>query len=473
TTKLNASGLSVGLPEGQMGNSEVGHLTLGSGRVILQELTRISKVIETGEFYENRVLKNTISLVKGRGAALHLMGLVSDGGVHSHIDHLYAILTMAKRSGLKEVYIHAFMDGRDTPPQSGKGYIEELAAFIEREKVGTIATVSGRYYGMDRDNRWDRVEKAYRAMVYGDGKVADGPVEAVETAYERGETDEFILPTVIKSNGGGTAAVKDGDGILFFNFRSDRARELTRAFTKEGFDGFMIEHRPALSTYVCLTEYDADSQLPVVFPPQDLDNILGAVLSERGVSQFRTAETEKYPHVTFFFNGGIEEAYKGENRLLIPSPKEVATYDLKPEMSACEVTDKLVDRIDTGPDRFILINYANGDMVGHTGILEAAVSACETVDASIGRVVEAAQSRGWTILITADHGNSEQMIDYDTGEPHTAHTTNSVPFILVDDALKGSRLREGGLSDVAPTILDLMELEKPKEMTGESLIEKS
>ena len=470
TTKLNASGLSVGLPEGQMGNSEVGHLTLGAGRVILQELTRIDRAIETGEFFENRELRETISLVKEKGTSLHLMGLLSDGGVHSHINHLRAILTMAKRGGLKEVYVHAFMDGRDTPPRSGKGYIEELAAFIEREKVGAIATVSGRFYGMDRDNRWERVERAYRAMVSGEGQVADSPVEAVEAAYERGESDEFIAPTVIRRGGKDAATVMDGDGILFFNFRSDRARELTRAFTEEGFDGFERTERPNLSCYVCLTEYGVAGDLPVVFPPQSLDNILGAILSERGISQFRTAETEKYPHVTFFFNGGVEQPYTGEDRLLTPSPKEVATYDLKPEMSACEVTGKLVERIEAERDSFILVNYANGDMVGHTGILEAAVSACETVDASIGQVVEAAQSKGWTILITADHGNSEQMIDYDTGEPHTAHTTNPVPFILVDDALKDSKLRDGGLADVAPTILDLMKLERPKEMTGRSLI---
>lgn len=473
TTQLSASGLSVGLPDGQMGNSEVGHLTLGAGRVVLQELTRIDRAIETGEFYENREIKETIARVKEKGTSLHLMGLLSDGGVHSHIKHLFAILKMAKRGGLRNVYVHAFMDGRDTPPRSGKGYMEELTAFMEREGIGAVATVSGRFYGMDRDNRWGRVERAYRAMVSGEGgQVADDPVEAVEAAYERGESDEFILPAVIKSNDRGAATVRDGDGILFFNFRSDRARELTRAFTENDFDCFARGERPDLFRYLCLTEYGVAGNLPVAFPPQSLDNILGAVLSERKISQFRTAETEKYPHVTFFFNGGLEQPYSGEERLLTPSPKEVATYDLKPEMSACEVTGKLVERIEAGHhDSFILINYANGDMVGHTGILEAAVKACETVDASIGRVVEAARSRGWTILITADHGNSEQMIDYDTGEPHTAHTTNPVPFILVDDALKGSRLREGGLADVAPTILDLMKLEQPSEMTGRSLIE--
>jgi len=471
TTQLNASGLSVGLPDGQMGNSEVGHLTLGAGRVILQELTMIDRAIETGEFFENREIKETIAQLKETGAALHLIGLLSDGGVHSHIKHLMAILTMAKRGGLRDVYVHAFMDGRDTPPRSGRGYMEELTAFMEREKVGAIATVSGRFYGMDRDNRWERVERSYRAMVAEEGQVAESPLEAVEAAYERGEDDEFIAPTVIRRGDGAASTVRNGDGILFFNFRSDRARELTRAFTEEGFEGFERSERPDLSSYLCLTEYGVPGDLPVAFPPQSLDNILGAILSERDIAQFRTAETEKYPHVTFFFNGGVEQPYTGEDRLLTPSPKEVATYDLKPEMSAREVTDKLVERIGTGQDSFILINYANGDMVGHTGILEAAVRACETVDASIGRVVEAARSRGWTLLITADHGNSEQMIDYDTGEPHTAHTCNPVPFILVDDALKGADLRRGGLSDVAPTILDLMKLAQPKEMTGRSLIE--
>ena len=470
STQLEASGPAVGLPEGQMGNSEVGHLTLGAGRVMLQELTRIDRAVETGDFYDNRVLTEAMGRIKERGAALHLLGLLSDGGVHSHINHLYALLTMAKRCGLTRVFIHPFMDGRDTPPHSGRGYIEALDACIEAEGIGAIATVSGRYYAMDRDNRWERVEKAYRAMVLGEGRAADSPLDAVDKAYGREESDEFIQPTVIGNGREAVATINDGDGVLFFNFRSDRARELTKVFTEDSFDGFERGKGPCLSDYVCLTDYGSGKDLSIAFPPQSLENILVSLLSERGIAQFRVAETEKYPHVTFFFNGGVEAAYGGEERCLLPSPKEVATYDLKPEMSAVEVTDALVDRIATGGDSFILINYANGDMVGHTGILDAAVSACETVDASIGRVVNAARAKGWTVLITADHGNSEQMIDYATGEPHTAHTTNPVPFLLVDDALKGRNVREGGLSDVAPTVLDLMEIEKPREMTGKSLL---
>ena len=470
STQLKASGPAVGLPEGQMGNSEVGHLTLGAGRIMLQELTRIDRAVATGDFFENRVLTDAMGRIKEEGAALHLLGLLSDGGVHSHINHLYALLTMAKRCGLERVFIHPFMDGRDTPPRSGRGYIEALNAFIEAEAIGAIATVSGRYYAMDRDNRWERVEKAYRALVMGEGREAGSPLDAVDRAYEREEGDEFIMPTVVRRGGEAPVTINDGDGVLFFNFRSDRARELTRVFTEESFDGFEREKRPRLSQYVCLTDYGAGGDLSIAFPPQSLDNILVSLLSERGIAQFRVAETEKYPHVTFFFNGGVEKAYGGEERCLLPSPKEVATYDLKPEMSAGEVTDALVERIATGGDRFILINYANGDMVGHTGMIEAAVQACETVDASIGRVVKAARSKGWTVLITADHGNSEQMIDYATGEPHTAHTTNPVPFILVDDDLRGRTVREGGLSDIAPTVLDLMDIEKPREMTGESLL---
>jgi 2,3-bisphosphoglycerate-independent phosphoglycerate mutase len=462
--QVETSGEAVGLPPGQMGNSEVGHMTMGAGRIIEQDMTRINHALEGGELGRNAVVQEAFAALAERGGRLHLMGLVSDGGVHSHVKHLETLLAYCGAQGV-EPQLHAFLDGRDTPPESGLGYLRELVPHVEAVG-GKFATVIGRYYAMDRDNRWERVAEAYHAMVCREGETASDAVTAVEQAYARRETDEFVKPTVID----GGAPLGDGDVVIFFNFRSDRARELTRAFTEEGFDGFERTERSNLSRYVCLTEYGVAGDLPVVFPPQSLDNILGAILSERGISQFRTAETEKYPHVTFFFNGGVEQPYTGEDRLLTPSPKEVATYDLKPEMSACEVTGKLVERIEAERDSFILVNYANGDMVGHTGILEAAVSACETVDASIGQVVEAAQSKGWTILITADHGNSEQMIDYDTGEPHTAHTTNPVPFILVDDALKGSRLREGGLADVAPTILDLMKLERPKEMTGRSLI---
>jgi 2,3-bisphosphoglycerate-independent phosphoglycerate mutase len=469
-TVLNTSGLAVGLPEGQMGNSEVGHLTLGAGRVVFQELTRIDKAIQTGEFYDNHVLKDAISRIKERGAALHLLGLVSDGGVHSHIRHLYSLLNMTKKNGLKDVYIHAFVDGRDTPPKSGKGFIEDLQSFIVKEGVGRIATISGRYYAMDRDKRWERVDKAYKVIACSGGRKAGGPVEAMEAAYQKGETDEFIVPTVIGNREGLGGAVKDGDGMLFFNFRADRARELTRAFTQDGFCNFNIEGRSDILFFICFTEYDAKLHLPTVFPPQSLKNILTDILSTEGLSQFRIAETEKYAHVTFFFNGGVEKPFKGEERLLIPSPREVPTYDMKPEMSAFGVTDEVVKRIEEDKDDFILINYANGDMVGHTGVISAAVRACEVVDESLGRVVKAARDKNWTVIITSDHGNVEQMVDYATGEAHTAHTSDRVPFILIDDDMKDISLREGGLADVAPTILELMALEKPDEMSGESLI---
>ncbi len=468
-TTLNASGLAVGLPDGQIGNSEVGHLTLGSGRVVYQDLTRIDHEIETGGFFENEVLKSTISQVKTDKTALHLMGLISDGGVHSHINHLYAILKMAKMNGLENVYIHAFMDGRDTPPKSGIKYVGELQSFIAREGVGGIATVIGRYYAMDRDNRWERVEEAYVSMVHGRGKVADDPISAVKAAYNRGETDEFILPTVVEDSAS-KGRIKDGDSILFFNFRADRARELTRAFTEKGFREFDIRERPRLSRFVCFTEYESTFALPVVFSPQSLKNIMASILSHREIRQFRIAETEKYAHVTFFFNGGIEKPFYREERQLVQSPKDVPTYDLKPEMSAYGVTEALIKRIKDGRDNFILVNYANGDMVGHTGVLEAAVKACEVVDGCIGRVVEVADKLGWSTVVTADHGNVEQMIDYDTGEPYTAHTNNPVPFILIDRDLGTASLRSGGLSDVAPTILGLLELGKPEDMDGESLI---
>lgn len=466
STRLNTSGLSVGLPPGQMGNSEVGHLTMGAGRVVYQELTRIDQSIDRGEFFQNPVLRGNIARLKEGGGVLHLIGLVSNGGVHSHIDHLFALVDMAKREGLKDLYIHAFLDGRDTPPRSGRGYVESLKGYLERVRLGRIATVSGRYYAMDRDNRWERIEKAYRAMVYGEGRRVENPLTAVDTAYQSGETDEFVLPTVVDRSG----IIKDGDGIIFFNFRGDRARELTKAFTQADFKGFQRNPWPRLTTFVSMTEYDATFNLPVVFPPQNLKNILGEVLSIRGLKQFRIAETEKYAHVTFFFNGGIERPFKGEERLLIPSPRDVPTYDKRPEMSAYQVTEEAVRWIKDGGYSFILINYANGDMVGHTGVLEAAIKACEEVDRCVGRVVEATFERGGIVIITSDHGNVEQMIDYETGASHTAHTTNSVPFILVDDNKRGAELKEGGLTDVAPTVLELMGIEKPEEMTGESLL---
>jgi len=470
-TKLETSGLSVGLPEGQMGNSEVGHLTMGAGRIVYQELTRIDREIVTGEFFKNKTLLDAMAGIKKADGALHLMGLVSDGGVHSHINHIFALLGMAKQQGLNNVFIHAFLDGRDKPPTSGKGYIEQLQAYLDKIAFGRIATVSGRYYAMDRDNRWERVEKAYKALKAGDGRWSKGPVEAVDEAYKKGETDEFVLPAVITGNNKPLAVIKDGDGIIFFNFRADRARELTRAFTQEDFKGFNRGTKPKLSSYVCLTEYDATFSLPVAFPPQSLKNILAEILSNHKIKQLRIAETEKYAHVTFFFNGGVEKPFPLEERVLIPSPKEVPTYDKKPEMSAYPVTDELVQRIKSGDYKFILVNYANGDMVGHTGIMEAAIKACEVLDECLAKVITAARENGWTALITSDHGNIEQMIDYNTNSAFTAHTTNSVPFVVIDGNRKNVSLRQGGLSDVAPTILDLIGIEKPKEMTGRSLIE--
>ncbi|MBI3756146.1 MAG: 2,3-bisphosphoglycerate-independent phosphoglycerate mutase [Deltaproteobacteria bacterium] len=469
-TKLKTSGLSVGLPEGQMGNSEVGHLTMGAGRIVYQELTRIDHEIELGDFFKNKTLLDAIAAIKKSGGALQLMGLVSDGGVHSHINHLFALLDMAKQQGLNNVFIHAFLDGRDTPPAGGKGYIENLQAQLDKIGIGRIAAITGRYYAMDRDNRWERVEKAYKALTHGNGRLSKNPIEAVAEAYQNGETDEFILPTVITSNNKPTAVIKDGDGIIFFNFRADRARELTRAFTQEDFKGFNRGRKIKLARYVCLTEYDATFNLPVAFAPQSLKNILAEILSKNKIKQLRIAETEKYAHVTFFFNGGVEKPFPLEERILIPSPKEVPTYDKKPEMSAYPVTDELIKRIQSGDYQFILVNYANGDMVGHTGIMEAAIKACEVINECLEKVIAAARETGWVALITSDHGNIEQMIDYNTHDVHTAHTTNLVPFVLIDNERKAVSLREGGLSDVAPTILDLMGIEKPGEMRGESLI---
>ncbi|MBI5047620.1 MAG: 2,3-bisphosphoglycerate-independent phosphoglycerate mutase [Deltaproteobacteria bacterium] len=469
-TKLETSGLSVGLPEGQMGNSEVGHLTMGAGRIVYQELTRINREIETGDFFKNRTLSESIAAVKMSNGALHLMGLVSDGGVHSHINHLFALLDMAKKQRLDKVFIHAFLDGRDTPPTSGKDYIESLHANLEKTHIGKIATVSGRYYAMDRDNRWERIEKAYRAIKNGEGKLVQSAVEAVSEAYKKGETDEFVLPKVIAENNKPVATINAGDGIIFFNFRADRARELTRAFTQEDFNRFDRGIKPQLSSYVCLTEYDVTFNLPVAFPPQSLKNIMGEILSKNNIRQMRIAETEKYAHVTFFFNGGIEKPFDREDRILIPSPKEVPTYDKKPEMSAYLVTDELIKKIKSGDYQFILVNYANGDMVGHTGIMKAAIKACEVINECLDKVVSAAREKEWIAIITSDHGNIEQMTDYNTNDVYTAHTTNPVPFVLIDDKKKNISLTEGGLSDVAPTVLELMGIKKPQEMTGKSLI---
>ncbi|MBI5892951.1 MAG: 2,3-bisphosphoglycerate-independent phosphoglycerate mutase [Deltaproteobacteria bacterium] len=468
-TKLECSGIAVGLPEGQMGNSEVGHLTIGSGRVIYQELTRINNEIKTGEFFKNPAIQHAFDNLKKSGKDLHLFGLVSDGGVHSHIEHLFALIDMADKQGLKNVFIHAFLDGRDTAPSSGKSYIEKLQKYLNKTGFGKIATISGRYYAMDRDNRWQRIEKAYNAIRFGHGRTALEPVSAVDNAYKLSETDEFVIPTVITNNNKPIAAVNNGDAVLFFNFRADRAREITRAFTQDDFDFFDRGSKPELSTFLCLTEYDCSFNLPVAFPPQNLKNIIGEVISDAGLKQMRIAETEKYAHVTFFLNGGIEKPFNGEDRMLIPSPKDVPTYDKKPEMSAFSITDEVIKHID-GDYKFILVNFANGDMVGHTGIMDAAIKACGAVDECLGRIVFKARENNWVTIITSDHGNVEQMIDYETNSPHTAHTLNPVPFILIDDSKKNISLNKGGLSDIAPTILKLMGINKPDEMTGNCLI---
>jgi 2,3-bisphosphoglycerate-independent phosphoglycerate mutase len=468
STVLETSGLAVGLPEGQMGNSEVGHTNLGAGRIVYQDLVRINRAIEEGSFFSNDALLLACRRAREAGGALHLMGLVSDGGVHSHVDHLAACLELARREGVERAFVHAFMDGRDTPPSSGLGYLAEVEKRLRATGYGKVATVAGRYFAMDRDKRWDRVALAHAALVAGDGHRAASGVAAMEGAYARGETDEFVKPTVIVDAGGKpVGSVRDGDAILFFNFRADRAREITRAFTQEGFHDFERKAVPRLSAYVCLTEYDKTFGLPVAFPPQDLTEIFPEIVSHAGIAQLRCAETEKYAHVTFFFNGGRETVYPGEDRILVPSPRDVKTYDHKPEMAAREVTDRLVEAIGTGRHGFVLVNYANPDMVGHTGLVDAAVKAVEVVDECVGRLWQAARARGMAMVVTADHGNCEQMTDPVTGQPHTAHTLNPVPFILADPDFKGAKLRaKGVLADVAPTLLEVMGLPQPKEMKG-------
>jgi len=469
-TQVLTSGMAVGLPEGQMGNSEVGHLNLGAGRVVYQDLTMISKAIVDGDFFTNPVLLDCIARTKAAGGRLHLSGLLSDGGVHSHNTHLYALLELAKKEELSEVYIHCLLDGRDTPPQSGDTYLEELETEIARIGIGKIATVMGRYYAMDRDNRWDRVEKAYNAIVRGQGECRDSAAAAIKESYAAGVHDEFVLPCVVCAGGKPVGPVRDGDGFIFFNFRSDRAREITRALALNEFAGFPRQEMPALSSYVCMTEYDATFGLPIAFSQEELTNILGDVLAKAGKTQLRIAETEKYAHVTFFFNGGSEEPFPGEDRCLIPSPKEVATYDQKPEMSAYLVTEELLAKLDEDKYDVVILNFANCDMVGHTGIIPAAVKAVEAVDACVGKLIAKVRELGGAALITADHGNADQMRDTD-GEPFTAHTTNPVWLVLVDDSRKGAKLREGGcLADIAPTMLDMLGLPKPVEMTGESLL---
>ena len=460
--RLAASGLDVGLPEGQMGNSEVGHTNMGAGRVVFQDLPRISRDIDTGAFFQNPAFLDAMSNCREWGSALHLMGLLSDGGVHSHINHLFALLKMAGEQGIEKVYVHCFLDGRDVPPSSGKHYVEQLQAKMQQLGVGKIATVMGRYYAMDRDKRWDRVQQAYDAIVCGQAPYEADAAEAVQKSYDAGVTDEFVKPVVCLKD----AQLQDNDSVIFFNFRPDRAREITRAIVDPDFDGFQREYFP--TTYVCNTEYDASMpNVLVAWPRIPVKNGLGEYLSSMGMTQLRIAETEKYAHVTFFFNGGVEKQYPGEDRVLVPSPK-VATYDLQPEMSAREVCDKCVERINSGAYDVIILNFANCDMVGHTGVLQAAVKAVETVDECVGRVVEATLKMGGIAMVTADHGNAEVMLQPD-GSPMTAHTTNLVPFILCG---AGTQLRPGRLADIAPTILDVMGLAAPQEMDGQTLIVK-
>ncbi len=469
-TTLVCSGEAVGLPAGTMGNSEVGHLNIGAGRVVYQDFTRINKAVKDRSFFKNEVLKDCFKKVITAKGALHLMGLCSDIGVHAHINHLFALLDFAKSAGVPKVFIHCFTDGRDSPPDSGAGYIKKIEEKALDVGNAKIATIMGRYYAMDRDKRWDRVEKAYRAIVDGIGVSASFSEEAVCRSYEKGETDEFIVPTVITDHGRTIATMNDGDAVVFFNFRSDRAREITSALAFEKFDGFKRERVPKLSSYVCMTEYNETFGLPTAFPPEKLANILGEVISRNGLKQLRIAETEKYAHVTFFFNGGEEKKFEGEDRVLIPSPRDVPTYDKKPEMSAYLVTDEVIKRIESGAYDVIILNFANGDMVGHTGIMDAALKAVETVDTCIGRIVPAVLKNGGALFITADHGNCEEMKD-DHGGPMTAHTTDPVPIIYIsNDAVKSKLRTGGGLSDIAPTMLKLLQISKPDEMTGKSLI---
>ena len=462
-TQIGASGMDVGLPDGQMGNSEVGHTNIGAGRIVYQELTRITKTINDDKLKDNEPIVGAIDSAIENGKALHLLGLLSPGGVHSHSTHLYGLLELCKRKGLEKVYIHAFLDGRDVPPSSAADYIEECMNKCEEIGVGRIATVMGRYYAMDRDNRWERVEKAYAAMVYGEGVEAECPVCAVKKSYEDGVTDEFVIPAVVK----GGATIQPGDSVIFYNFRPDRAREITRTFVDPDFKGFERRNGFFPLRYVCMTQYDATMpNVEIAFKPQTLVNTMGEYMSKLGMKQLRIAETEKYAHVTFFFNGGVEKVYEGEDRILVKSPA-VATYDLQPEMSAYIVTDRLLEAIDSDKYDVIILNYANCDMVGHTGVFEAAVAAVEAVDTCVGKIVGAIRAKDGVAIITADHGNADKMIDED-GEPFTAHTTNPVPFCVIGYDCK---LREGGvLADIAPTMLKIMNLPQPEEMSGKSII---
>ncbi len=469
-TQLLCSGEAVGLPQGIMGNSEVGHLNIGAGRIVFQDILRIDLAIRERKFFENDVLKTVIAKVKANHSALHLIGLISDGGVHSHVRHLSALLEMTAEMDIDRVYIHAILDGRDTPPDSGIEFIKTLQKDIQAKHIGRIATICGRYYAMDRDNRWDRTEKAYCLYTRGEGIQEKDPEEAVKKAYQRNETDEFVKPIVITDEDKKfIATVQDGDGIIFFNFRADRARQITRAFTDSSFGSFQRNPFPKLSQYVCMTLYDEDFNLPVAFSPVHLDKILGEVISEQGLKQLRIAETEKYAHVTYFFNGGEEKPFPLEDRCLIPSPRDIPTYDYRPEMSALQVTAEAVSRIKSNKYDLMVLNFANMDMVGHTGVLEAAIKACQTVDDCVMKIVAEIKAHKGVVLITADHGNAEQMTE-ENGNVHTAHTLNPVPFILVDDTRKGARLKQGILADIAPTILEIMNINRPKQMTGSSVL---
>ncbi len=467
TTLLSASGMSVGLPDGQMGNSEVGHTNIGAGRIVYQELTRITKSIADGDFFENEAFLKAIENCKKNDSAFHIMGLMSDGGVHSHNSHIYALAELAKKAGLTKIFVHCFLDGRDVPPSSGKDFVKAMDGKLKEIGAGKIATVMGRYYAMDRDNRWDRVSKAYDAMVLGKGELSDNAVLAVENSYKNDITDEFVVPTVITENGTAVGKIKENDTVVFANFRPDRARQITRVFTDPEFNGF--DRKYFSVHFVCMTQYDKTMpNVDVAFKPQVLTNTLGEYLSKNGLTQLRIAETEKYAHVTFFFNGGVEKVSEGEDRALINSPK-VATYDLQPEMSAFEVTEKLLEKLSENKADVIILNFANCDMVGHTGIIEAAVKAVETVDTCVGKVAEKVLSMGGAMLITADHGNADQMIDEEIGGAFTAHTTFPVPFAVL--GCGDVKLREGGvLADIAPTMLEILDLPKPQEMTGTSII---
>ena len=468
TTIIHASGLDVGLPDGQMGNSEVGHTNIGAGRIVYQELTRITKSINDGDFFKNEAFNNACDNCIKNGSALHVMGLLSDGGVHSHNEHMYALVKLAKEKGLEKVYIHCFLDGRDVSPTSGVDFAKALVNKIREIGAGEIATVMGRYYAMDRDNRWERVSKAYDAMVKGEGEFSESAVTAIENSYNNDVTDEFVVPTVITKDGKATGKISNGDSVIFYNFRPDRAREITRTLVDPEFSGF--EREMLDIHFVCMTQYDASMpNVNVAFKPESLDNTFGEYISNLGLNQLRIAETEKYAHVTFFFNGGVEKTYENEDRILVASPK-VATYDMQPEMSAYEVTEKLLEALDTNKYDVVILNYANCDMVGHTGVMEAAVKAVEAVDTCIGKVADKVDSMGGVMLITADHGNAEQMVDPVTGDVFTAHSTNVVPLIVT--GLGDIKLKKGRLADLAPTMLDIMGYEKPAQMTGESVIEK-